>query len=92
MSRYGVVTGSYWHDTPGPLARSMSDVALLMDIMSGPDRHDNLTFEAIGHQAESYSAQLVKKDALQGMKLGLPWDPYWSTIAVSYLPLLWPVL
>lgn len=56
---------------------------MLLDIMSGPDRRDKLTFEAIGHQADSYSAEVVKKDALKGMKLGLPWDPYWSTLAVS---------
>ena len=61
----------------------MGDVALLLDIISGPDRHDNLTFEAIGHHAESYTAELAKKDAMKGMKLGLPWNPYWSTIAVS---------
>lgn len=83
MSRHGIVTGSYWHDTPGPLARSMNDVALLLDIMSGPDRYDNLTFEAIGHYPEDgYSSKVSGKDALRGMKLGLPWDPYWSTLSV----------
>jgi amidase len=84
MSRHGIVTGSYYHDTPGPLARSMADAALLLDIMVGSDRYDNLTFQAIGHYAEAgYAQEVVGKEALCGMKLGLPWDPYWSTNGVS---------
>ncbi|XXG99448.1 vacuolar membrane-associated protein iml1 [Hypoxylon texense] len=80
ISRYGVVTGSFWHDTPGALARSMADVALAMDILVGPDPHDNLTFDAIGHYPENgYASQIAGKDSLRGMKLGIPWDPYWST-------------
>lgn len=83
MSRHGIVTGSYWHDTPGPLARSMADVAALLDIMAGPDKHDNLTFEATGKlPSEGYMAQVSTKTDLKGMKLGLPWNPYWSTNGV----------
>ncbi|KDN68537.1 hypothetical protein CSUB01_12472, partial [Colletotrichum sublineola] len=80
ISRHGVVTGSYYHDTPGPLARSVKDVSIMLDIMVGPDRYDNLTAEAIGHDpAKRYSAEIVGKEALRGMKLGLPWNPFWST-------------
>ncbi|KEY64414.1 hypothetical protein S7711_08472 [Stachybotrys chartarum IBT 7711] len=80
MSRHGIVTGSYWHDTPGPLARSMKDVSILLDIMVGTDRYDNLTFQAIGHEPEgNYASEIVGREALRGMKLGLLWNPYWST-------------
>jgi amidase len=52
--------------------------------MVGSDRYDNLTFQAIGHYAEAgYAQEVVGKEALCGMKLGLPWDPYWSTNGVS---------
>lgn len=85
MSRNGVVTGSYWHDTPGPLTRTIKDTAIMLDIMVGPDRHDNLTFESIGHAPEKgYEAEVVDKSGLKGMKLGLPWFPYWSTNAVRF--------
>ncbi|KAK2044727.1 amidase signature enzyme, partial [Colletotrichum somersetense] len=84
ISRHGVVTGSYYHDTPGPLARSMKDVSIMLDIMAGPDHYDNLTAEAIGHDpAKRYSAEVVGKEALRGMKLGLPWNPFWSTVGSS---------
>ncbi|KAL4899237.1 amidase signature domain-containing protein [Aspergillus multicolor] len=80
LSRHGIVTGSYYHDTPGPLARSMSDVAVLMDILKGPDARDNLTFQAAGrYPPTGYTGHLVGQDALKGMKLGIPWSPYWET-------------
>ncbi|KAL4928105.1 uncharacterized protein BDV17DRAFT_264832 [Aspergillus undulatus] len=82
MSRHGIVTGRYYHDTTGPLARSMKEITILLDIMVGPDRYDNLTFQAIGHfLVNSYAAEVVGKDALRGMELRLPWYPYWSTNA-----------
>ena len=79
MSRHGIVPGSFYHDTPGPLARSVKDVALLLDVMAGADRYDNLTFEALGHYPKNgYTAEVLSKDSLRGMKLGLPWNPWWS--------------
>ncbi|KAK7961904.1 amidase family protein [Apiospora aurea] len=82
LSRRGVVTGSYYHDTPGPLARSVRDVAVMLDIMHGTDPLDNLTFQAVGkHPVDGYTAHLANKSALRGMKFGIPWDPYWSTNA-----------
>ncbi|KAK7408461.1 hypothetical protein QQX98_009388 [Neonectria punicea] len=87
MSRHGIVPGSFYHDTPGPLARSVKDVALLLDVMSGPDVYDNLTFEALGHYPKDGFASWVKsKDSLKGMKLGLPWNPWWSTNAAINTP------
>ncbi|KAH7038380.1 amidase signature domain-containing protein [Microdochium trichocladiopsis] len=80
MSRHGVVTGSYYHDTPGPLARSMKDVSILLDIMVGADKYDNLTLTGVGSYPEKgYASKVVKKQALKGMKLGLPWFPYWAS-------------
>ncbi|KAI1080965.1 amidase signature domain-containing protein [Whalleya microplaca] len=77
ISRHGIVPGSFYHDTPGPMARSMKDVALLLDIMAGPDQYDKLTWNGLGHYpADGYSAHVTNKESLKGMKLGLPWNPY----------------
>ncbi|KAF2769849.1 amidase signature enzyme [Teratosphaeria nubilosa] len=82
MSRHGIIPGSFYHDTPGPLARSMSDVAAVLDVMAGPHPRDNLTWQGtIAMPHGGFSSQLATKDALRGMKLGIPWDPYWSTIS-----------
>ena len=83
MSRHGIIPGSFYHDTPGPLARSFKDVALLLDVMAGADQYDNLTFSALGQlPTNGYVAHVSSKDELKGMKIGLPWNPYWSTNAV----------
>ena len=83
MSRHGIVTGSYYHDTAGPLTRNIKDSAILLDIMIGTDKYDNLTYQAVGHYPEDgYTARVVGKDALRGMKLGLPWKAYWKSNSV----------
>ena len=84
ISRHGVIPGSFYHDTPGAVARSIKDVAVMLDIIAGPDHYDNLTFQSLGrHPPHGYTAEVVDKYALKGMKLGLPWNPYWSTWGVS---------
>ncbi|KAF9870983.1 amidase [Colletotrichum karsti] len=87
ISRHGIIPGSYYHDTPGPMAHSMKDVAILLDIMAGPDRFDNLTFDALGHYpTNGYFAEITDQKSLKGMKLGVPWNPYWSTIGAINSP------
>ncbi|KAK0663646.1 putative amidase [Lasiodiplodia hormozganensis] len=87
MSRHGIIPGSFYHDTPGPLARSFKDVALLLDVMAGADQYDNLTFSALGQlPTNGYVAHVSSKDDLKGMKIGLPWNPYWSTNAAINTP------
>lgn len=55
------------------MARSVRDVAVLLDIMAGPDRLDNLTFDALGNFPKNgYAAEVTDQSSLKGMKLGLP--------------------
>ena len=46
ISRAGVVPLAPTHDTIGPMARSVRDLALLIDAMSGPDPDDESTLSA----------------------------------------------
>ncbi|KAI0153019.1 amidase signature domain-containing protein [Xylariaceae sp. FL1272] len=79
-SRHGIIPGSFYHDTSGPLARSMKDIAYVLDAITGADQYDNLTWNALAHYpTEKYASYVSKKASLKGMKLGLPWNPYWST-------------
>ncbi len=43
ISTYGVLPLSTTLDTPGPMARSVEDVALLYRVLNGPDPHDPAT-------------------------------------------------
>ena len=57
-------------DTAGPMARSVSDMATLLDVIVGPDPEDLATTRAEGHRLLTYSGAL-KNDALKGARLGV---------------------
>lgn len=66
-SRYGIMPMASSLDTVGPMTKSVSDIALLMEIMAGPDPKD-----ATGVQnfVPKYT-QEMKKD-IRRLKVGIP--------------------
>lgn len=70
VSRSGMVPLNSVRDTAGPMARSVADMAILLDVIAGIDPDDAATARAKGHIAKSYSATL-KPDALKGARLGV---------------------
>ncbi|RYP66028.1 hypothetical protein DL771_008009 [Monosporascus sp. 5C6A] len=54
------------NDPPGPMARSMTDVALLLDIMAGLEQYDNLTWNGPDHYPQDgYSEQITNDGQLE---------------------------
>lgn len=43
VSRYGLIAFGSSLDCPGPVARNVSDAALMMQVIAGPDAHDSTT-------------------------------------------------
>ncbi|MBQ1498407.1 MAG: amidase [Sphingomonas sp.] len=72
ISRTGVVPISHSQDTPGPMARSVKDAAILFGAMVGSDDADPATKDADRHRKD-YAAGL-SPDALKGMRIGY-WKP-----------------
>jgi Asp-tRNA(Asn)/Glu-tRNA(Gln) amidotransferase A subunit family amidase len=70
VSRTGIQPNDSVRDTAGPMARSVTDLAILLDAMAGPDPADPATERATGHIAKSYT-QYLKADALKGVRLGV---------------------
>ncbi len=71
VSRGGVYAG--WpsiNGSLGPMARTITDLAKLLDVMVGYDPEDPVTARGIGHVPESY-AKFLDKNALQGARLGI---------------------
>jgi len=67
VSRTHVVPISHSQDTPGPMARSVTDVAILLSGMVGADPADRVTAAAVtGDYAAGLSA-----GALSGMRVGV---------------------
>ena len=69
-SRDGIIPLSHTQDVPGPLARSVVDLTLVLDATVGPDPADPQTAVAAGRIPESYR-QFLKRDGLKGKRLGL---------------------
>ena len=57
-------------DTPGPMARTVTDMAVLLDVLAGPDPQDPVTTGAGVRRSQRYTAAL-NKDALKGARLGV---------------------
>ncbi|MDR3415111.1 MAG: amidase family protein [Nevskia sp.] len=70
VSRTGVVPLDSVRDTAGPMARSVTDLAILLDVIAGPDPQDAATERSKGHIPRSYLPYL-KKDGLAGARLGV---------------------
>jgi amidase len=70
VSRTGMVPLNSVRDTPGPMARTVTDMAILLDVISGPDAEDPATIHDAGHPRPSFTSGL-KKDALKGARLGV---------------------
>jgi amidase len=70
LSRAGIVPISADQDTAGPMARNMTDAAVLLGAMTGVDPADPATAEQVGHAFTDY-AQFLDADALDGARIGV---------------------
>jgi Asp-tRNA(Asn)/Glu-tRNA(Gln) amidotransferase A subunit family amidase len=68
-SRRGIIPLSHTQDIGGPLARSVTDLAIMLDVTVGADAGDPLTASAAGHVPPSYRDAL-KADALKNVRIG----------------------
>jgi Asp-tRNA(Asn)/Glu-tRNA(Gln) amidotransferase A subunit family amidase len=70
ISRTGMVPLNSVRDTAGPMARSVTDLAILLDVIAGPDVEDEATARAANHRPPTYTSGL-RRDALKGARLGV---------------------
>jgi Asp-tRNA(Asn)/Glu-tRNA(Gln) amidotransferase A subunit family amidase len=69
-SRSGVMPLSSTQDIAGPLARSVTDLAIMLDATVGPDPNDPITAEGASHIPKSYRDAL-SADGLKGARIGV---------------------
>jgi len=73
LSRTGIIPLSLTFDTSGPMARSVSDVAVALGAMTGIDLADAATRKSEGKFSTDYTQDL-KTDALKGARIGIARD------------------
>jgi len=67
VSRYGVIAMTSSNDSPGTIARSVRDLAITAEVLSGHDLHDGTTSDK---EVPAYASNL--RTELKGMRIGLP--------------------
>lgn len=70
ISRTGIVPISFSQDTPGPMGRTVTDVAIALGTMTGIDTADSKTLNSAGNFQMDYT-QYLKPDGLKGKRIGL---------------------
>jgi amidase len=69
-SRAGVVPISADQDTAGPMARNVTDAAVLLGAATGIDPDDDATDEQAGHAFTDYT-QFLDDESLEGARIGV---------------------
>ncbi len=69
ISRYGIIPITADQDTAGPMARTVTDVAILLGVLESDDPHD--PFEDGCTTEKDYTKYLVG-DGLKGARIGVP--------------------
>lgn len=83
ISRHGIMPITADQDTAGPMARSVTDAALLLGAMEGasPDPNDPATSTCTPPANRDYTPHL-RADGLQGARIGIPRAFYYDPMTV----------
>ncbi len=83
VSRYGVTPLSHSLDTAGPMARTVEDLALMLNVLAGPDERDSVSITA---PQVDYVASL--QGGIGGLRIGVPvqyvWEPLDTDVALAF--------
>jgi amidase len=79
VSRYGVIPITADQDTPGPMAKFVTDAAIVLGALEGksPDPNDPATRTCTPPPNNDYTV-FLKKDALEGARIGIPRANYFD--------------
>lgn len=69
ISRSGIIPISFTQDTPGPMARTVTDATICLGVMTGIDSTDSKTLQSEGKSLSDYTPYL-KTNGLKGKRIG----------------------
>jgi amidase len=84
ISRYGIIPITADHDTAGPMARTVTDAAIMMGALESPkpDPNDPATTTCTPPPGRDYTT-FLKADALRGARIGIPRAFYYDRITLN---------
>jgi amidase len=83
ISRYGVIPITADQDTPGPMAKFVADVAIMMGVLEGakPDPNDAATKVCTPPPGNDYT-KFLRADGLKGARIGIPRKNYYEPFTI----------
>jgi amidase len=79
ISRYGIIPITADQDTAGPIARNVTDAAIMLGAMEGVDPNDPATTKCTPPPGRDYQ-QFLRLTGLRGKRIGIPraifYDPF----------------
>ncbi len=81
ISRYGIIPITADQDTAGPMAKTVTDAAILLGALEGPapDPNDPATQRCVAPQGRDYT-RFLKPDGLKGARIGIPRAFYYDAV------------
>ena len=70
VSRAGIIPISHSQDTAGPMARTVTDAAIILGALTGEDPRDKTTTQSRGKAHTDYT-RFLDKNGLNGMRIGV---------------------
>ena len=70
ISRSGIIPIAHSQDTAGPMARTVSDAAILLGALTGVDSRDSVTQESRGKSHTDYT-QFLDPNGIRGARIGV---------------------
>ncbi len=84
VSRSGIIPISKTQDTAGPMARTVTDAAMLLGIITGIDDADRVTLESKGKFKNDYTT-FLDVNALKGKRIGIEKKPQGNNQYINIL-------
>jgi amidase len=84
ISRYGIIPITADMDTAGPLARTVTDAAIMMGVLegAGPDPNDPATRACTPPPGGDYTT-FLRADGLRGARIGIPRAYYYEGVVAA---------
>ncbi len=74
ISRDGIAPKNLTFDTAGPMARTVTDATILLNVIAGADPNDRLSLDVHTHYERTDFTEFLRQGSLKGARLGVARD------------------